>query len=104
MCLDGAIDSVMVTYDQSTQTLTCTSRGGPATDVRWTLNGSAIVVDGSTYRTSQIITNSATATYRNMLTLVAKSAALSGTYACSVGNTRGNSMGSTAISGNMLND
>ena len=91
-----------MTYESSTQTLVCTSSGGPATTVTWSLNGSPIMVDGSTYQTSQIITDTATATYQNTLTLVAKSASLSGTYTCSVGNTRGITMDSTVISGNIF--
>lgn len=54
--VSGVVESVEVTYEQSSQTLICTSRGGPATSVTWSLNNSLILVDGNTYQTSQIIT------------------------------------------------
>ena len=100
--IDGMVSDAEVIYEGSTQTLTCTSSGGPATIVTWTLDESPIVVDGDTYQTSQIVTDAITATYRNLLTIVAKSAALSGTYTCSVGNARGVTTASTTISGNIL--
>ena len=97
--LGGAVESIEVMYEGPLQTLVCTSKGGPASSVTWSLNGSRILADGNTYRTSQIITNTSTATYQNQLTIVAKSAALSGNYTCSVGNTRGIATASMEISG-----
>ena len=99
MCA-GSVSSVDLSYENSSQTLICTSSGGPATSVTWTLNGSPITVDSDVYEASQIITDTVSAVYQNRLTLVAKSASLSGTYACSVGNTRGESRASLTISGN----
>ena len=93
------MESVEVTYERSSQTIICVSRGGPATSVTWYLDGFPILVDGNTYRISQIVTDTSTATYRNQLTIVAKSAALSGNYTCSVGNTRGKAAASLVISG-----
>ncbi len=97
--IGGAVESVEVTYERASQTLTCTSRGGPATSIAWSVNGTLILADGSTYQHSQLIMDTSTATYLNRLTIVSKSATLSGTYACSVGNARGSTTASTVISG-----
>lgn len=85
----GVLTVTDMRYDTLSQTFTCTSTGGPSTAVSWTRDGSPLAVDGTTYEVSQILTNIATATYENRLTIVSKSEALSGTYACTVRNVRG---------------
>jgi hypothetical protein len=75
-------------YDSSSQTLICTSTGGPATSVTWSRDNTPLVVDGTTYQQSQVITNVRTSTYQNRLRIVSKLASLSGTYTCSVGNSK----------------
>ena len=86
-------------YDQSSQTLTCTSTGGPATTVTWSRDNTTILLDGSTFQASQIVTDTSTATYENRLRMVSKSASLSGTYRCSVWNTGGSDEDSLVITG-----
>jgi hypothetical protein len=88
-----------VRYDSSSQTLICTSSGGPATSVTWSRDNTPLVVDGITYQQSQVITNINTTTYQNRLRIVAKLASLSGTYTCSVGNSRGETRALIEVSG-----
>ena len=92
-----------MTYESSTQTLICTSTGGPATSVTWRRDNTPLVVDGTTYEHSQIITDTDTATYQNRLRIVDKSATLSGTYTCSVGNSRGSTSVPVEIAGKLGN-
>ena len=67
-----------------TFTLTCTSTGGPATTVSWTVNNSAVTEDSAHNITSQI-TNTTTATYTHTLTVTGR---LVGEYQCSVSNNK----------------
>ena len=68
-----------------TFTLTCTSTGGPATNVSWAYNYSA-VIEGSTHKiTSQVLTNATTATYNHTLTVTGR---LVGEYECNVSNNK----------------
>ena len=76
-------DPVQFTLDSANPpvfTLTCTSTGGPATTVTWTLGGS---LAGGTE--SQIVTNMRSATYSNTLTVTGRH---TGDYQCSVDNAR----------------
>ena len=91
-----------IRYERSSQTLVCTSIGGPATSVTWTRDNTHLVVDRTTYQHSQIITDTSTATYENRLTLVSKSSSLSGVYTCSVRSQRGNDIGSIEVSGQLV--
>ena len=70
-------------------TLTCTSTGGPATNVTWTVDGSPVPDDGD-YSFSQIVVNPVTGEYSNTLTVTGMK---SGDYQCTVSNIHG-----TAIS------
>ena len=67
-----------------TFTLTCTSTGGPAITVSWTVNNSAVTEDGAHDITSQI-TNATTATYTHTLTVTGR---LVGEYECNVSNNK----------------
>ena len=71
-CLDSALNA-----DPPVFTLTCTSTGGPATTVIWTLDDSP-----QSGGTSQI-TDQQTATYSNTLTVTGR---YTGDYQCSVSN------------------
>ena len=98
----GAMEIIEATYEGSSQIITCTSRGGPASSVTWSLNHSPILVDGSTYQASQIVLDTSTATYQNRLTIVAKSREVSGKYTCVVRNARGSATASLSISGKAI--
>ena len=68
-----------------TFTLTCTSTGGPATNVSWTSNNSAVIDDSVHNITSQVLTNATTATYDHTLTVTGR---LVGEYECNVSNNK----------------
>ena len=66
-------------------TLTCVSRGGPATLVMWRRDGMEIT-ENSTYSTSQIIVDtSSTTVYNNTLGVRGREG---GVYRCTVSNSR----------------
>ena len=66
-------------------TLTCTSTGGPATTVSWSRDGTLLTESSSYSITSQILTDTETATYTHTLTVTGR---LEGQYQCSVSNIR----------------
>ena len=68
-----------------TFTLTCTSTGGPATNVSWTSNSSAVTEDSAHKITSQVLTNAITATYNHILTVTGR---LVGEYECNASNNK----------------
>ena len=78
----------------ASSTLTCTSTGSPATTVIWTRNGQPLVIDGSTYRMVQTVTNRASSTYENVLTINQPLGNIAGeTFTCSVTNVLGSDTG-----------
>ena len=79
-----------------TFTLTCTSTGGPATAVSWTVNNSAVTEDSAHNITSQI-TDTTTATYTHTLIMTGR---LVGEYECNVSNNKpSSSSGVVAVVG-----
>ena len=80
-----------------TFTLTCTSTGGPATTVSWTVNNSAVTEDSTHHITSQILTDPLTATYNHTLAVTGR---LVGEYECTVSNNKpSSSSGMLAVVG-----
>ena len=73
-----------------TFTLTCTSAGGPATTVSWTVNNRTVTEDSAHNITSQILTNAVTATYHHTLTVTGR---LEGQYECRVSNRKSSASG-----------
>ena len=65
-----------------TFTLTCTSTGGPATTVSWTVNNCTVTED-SAHNITSLITNTTTATYSHILAVTGR---LVGDYECNVSN------------------
>ena len=49
--------------------LTCISNGGPVDSVTWMRNGATIAANSSIFTQSQVITNAASSTYHNILTI-----------------------------------
>ena len=98
----GNVTNISVQYDRTSQTITCTSTGGPATDVTWSKDNVNIrlTMGGRLYEHSQIIINTTSATYENRLRIVDKSSEAAGNYTCEVTNTRGGINGSLYIQGN----
>ena len=92
--------TVSVEYDRTSQTITCTSTGGPATDVTWSKDNVNIRLSmGGLYEHSQIIINTTSATYENRLRIVDKSSEAAGNYTCKVTNSGGSMNGSLYIQG-----
>ena len=93
--------NISVQYDRTSQTITCTSTGGPATDVTWSKDNVNIrLTMGGLYEHSRIITNTTSATYENRLRIADKSSEAAGNYTCRVTNSRGGMNGSLYIQGN----
>lgn len=86
-------------YEKTSQSVVCTSTGGPATSLSWSRDNASLVVDGTTYQQSQVVMDTSTATYENRLSIVSKSASRSGVYMCSVGNSRGDTTASLVVTG-----
>ena len=98
----GQVTIISFKYNRTTQTITCTSTGGPATDVIWskdTANISMVSNEGRLYEHSQIILNTTSATYENRLRIVDKSSKAAGIYTCEVTNLRGSTNESLYIQG-----
>ena len=106
-CIDkqtGNITDISVEYDKRTKTITCASTGGPATEVDWFKDNEKISItmisNEDLYDYSQIIINTASATYENQLRIVAKSSEAAGTYTCEVTNLRGSINENLYVQGN----
>ena len=96
--------NVSVQYDRASQTIICTSTGGPATHVTWYKDDAPINMvsnEGGIYEHSQIITDTVSATYENRLRIVDKSSKAAGTYTCEVRNPTGSRNESLCIQGNI---
>ena len=79
-----------LTFGVHSTTLTCTSTGGPATNVTWRRDGVVITLN-ATYQQTKRIVDPVTSTYQTVLT-IDSSVGLSdivGTYNCTVENDRG---------------
>ncbi len=83
----GVPSVTSVTLVRASLTLTCVSNGGPASEVVWTRDGATV---STGYTLTQTVTNTATATYDNVLTATAV-ANLVGNFTCTVNNIRGTS-------------
>ena len=80
-----------------TFTLTCTSTGGPATTVSWTINNHTVTEDSVHHITSQILTDPLTATYNHTLAVTGR---VVGEYKCTVSNNKpSSSSGMLAVVG-----
>lgn len=87
-----------ISYDPSTQTITCTSTGGPATTVSWSKDDTSIT-EGQLYRQSKMITDRSISTFENRLSILDKSSDVAGNYSCIVTNSRGSTQRSQYLEG-----
>ena len=88
----GSPNVTSLTFNSSTNTLTCTSTGGLATNVTWWKDGAVITVN-ATYQQTKRVVDPVSGTYQTVLTIdpsVGQSDIV-GTYNCTVENTRGGS-------------
>ena len=79
-----------------TFTPTCTSTGGPATTVSWTVNNHTVTEDKDHHITSQILIDAVNATYNHTLAVTGR---LEGQYECIVSNTKSSASRSLAVVG-----
>ena len=75
-------------YDSTTNTLVCTSTGGPVTTVTWSKDDNSGI---NNYEQSMAIIDTTTATYQSRLRIPNKSSESTGHYTCTVSNSRGRS-------------
>ena len=80
-----------LTAPTPTFTLTCTSTGGPATTVSWTVNSHTVTEDKDHHITSQILTEPVNATYNHTLAVNGR---MEGKYECRVSNRKSSASGS----------
>ena len=81
-----------LTFNSSTNTLNCTSTGGPANTVTWRRDGVVITLN-ATYQQTKRVVDLVEGTYQTMLTIdpsVGPSHTV-GIYNCTVENARGGS-------------
>ena len=96
---------ISLNYDSTTNTLVCTSTGGPVTTVLWSKeNSSGITNDPEYYEQSMAIISTTTATYESRLRILNKSSESTGDYTCMVSNSRGSSAQSIHIEGKSGHD
>ena len=79
-----------IVYDEDSRSVRCISTGSPATVVSWMKDGVIIDESSTDYTLTQTITNRATSTYNNILTVnVGATGGVAGTYICNVTNDLG---------------
>ena len=82
----GSPSIISFLFERNTTTLICTSTGGPPTTITWRRNG--VPVDERLFWQIQIVVDSVTATYENILDTDNTSNFI-GTFTCEVSNIRG---------------
>ena len=96
----GSPTVISLTFDDQSRTLTCTSTGGPATNVTWRRDGVVITLS-ATYQQTKRLVNPVNGTYQTVLTInpsVGQSDIV-GTYNCTVENVRGESSETVVVPG-----
>ena len=91
----------MLTYNDTTRSFTCTSTGGPATNVTWRKDGGVISLNEA-YQQRQVLTNTTTGTYETVLTIAESVSDIFGIYGCTVENIRGTASASLNATGQHL--
>ena len=99
--LAGSPTVTNLTFDDQSRTLTCTSTGGPATNVTWRRDGVVITLNATTHQQTKRVVDPVNGTYQTLLTIdrsVGQSDIV-GTYNCTVGNARGGSSQTVVVPG-----
>ena len=93
--------AIYLRYVGQSNTLTCTSTGGPATTVTWRRDGAVITLNATHQQTKRVV-DPVMGTYQTVLTIdpSVSQSDIVGTYSCTVGNARGKSSRIVVISGN----
>ena len=89
-----------LTFDDQSRTLTCTSTGGPATNVTWRRDGVVITLNDTHQQTKRVV-DPVNGTYQTVLTINSSVgwSGIVGTYNCTVENDRGSSSQTVVVSG-----
>ena len=98
--LAGSPTITCLTFDDQSRTLTCTSTGGPATNVTWRRDGVAITLN-DTYQQTKRLVDPVMSTYQTVLTIDPTVCQIEGTYSCTVQNVRGESSKTVVVPGEM---
>ena len=88
----GSTNITSLTFGGQSNSLTCTSTGGPATTVTWRRDG-AVVTLNATYQQTKRVVDPVAGTYQTVLTVdpSVNPSDIVGTYSCAVQNARGRS-------------
>ena len=89
-----------LTFDNTSKTLTCTSTGGPATNVTWRRDGVLIILNATHQQTKRLV-DPVNGTYQTVLTINSSvdQDDIVGTYNCTVENVRGESSETVVVPG-----
>ena len=89
-----------LTFDDQSRTLTCTSTGGPATNVTWRRDG-VVITPNDTHQQTKRLVDAIAGTYQTVLTINSSVSwsDIVGTYNCTVENVRGESSGTVVVPG-----
>ena len=92
-------------YDEESRSVRCISTGSPATVVTWMKDGVIIDESSTDYTLTQTITNRATSTYNNIVTVnEGAPGGVTGTYICTVTNDLGTATGQVVAVGELMVD
>ena len=92
-------------YDEESRSVRCISTGSPATVVSWMKDGVIIDEPSTDYTLTQTITDRATSTYNNILTVnEGAPGGVTGTYTCTVTNDIGTATGQVMAVGKLMID
>ena len=96
----GSPNVTNLTFDNKSRTLTCTSTGGPATNVTWRRDGVVITLNATHQQTKRVV-DPVNGTYQTVLTINSSvgQSDIVGTYNCTVENVRGESSETVVVSG-----
>ena len=99
-CPAGLPTVTSLAFNDQSRTLTCTSTGGPATNVTWSRDWVVITLN-ATHQQTKTVVDLVASTYQTVLTIdhsVGQSDIV-GTYNCTVENVRGGSSMTMSITG-----
>ena len=96
----GSPSGISLTFDPKSNTLTCTSTGGPATTVTWRRDGVVITLNATHQQTKSLVYPDK-GTYQTVLTIDPSvgQQSIVGTYNCTVENVRGESSKALVVTG-----
>ena len=96
----GSPNVTNLTFDDESRTLTCTSTGGPATNVTWRRDGVVITLNDTHQQTRRLV-DAVNGTYQTLLTINSSVSQrdIVGTYNCTVENARGGSSETVVVPG-----